>query len=95
MTYRNLIVTMWLGCLWHGASWNFLTWGGYHGGLLALERLFPGDRRPAEKWTWLYPAKAIHTFCLVLVGWVFFRAVDLTQGLRILTPEVPWRTWTK
>ena len=83
LTYRNLIVTMLLGGLWHGASWNFLIWGGYHGGLLAVERLFLGDRH-SEKWTWLYPAKAVLTFCLVLVGWVFFRAADLPQSLHVL-----------
>ena len=44
MTYRNLMITMLLGGLWHGASWNFLIWGGYHGGLLAVERVFRGDR---------------------------------------------------
>jgi alginate O-acetyltransferase complex protein AlgI len=84
LTYRNLIVTMLLGGLWHGASWNFLIWGGYHGGLLAVERIFRGNRTPTEKWTWLYPVKAVVTFCLVLVGWVFFRAADLPQSLRIL-----------
>ena len=38
-TYRNLMVTMLLGGLWHGASWNFVIWGGYHGLLLSLERI--------------------------------------------------------
>jgi D-alanyl-lipoteichoic acid acyltransferase DltB (MBOAT superfamily) len=83
-TYRNLILTMLLGGLWHGASWNFLIWGGYHGCLLAAERVFRGDRPPAEKWTWMYPVKAAVTFCLVLIGWVFFRAADLPESLRIL-----------
>ena len=45
-TYRNLMLTMLLGGLWHGASWNFVIWGGYHGALLSLERRFP--RRPAD-----------------------------------------------
>jgi alginate O-acetyltransferase complex protein AlgI len=39
MTYRNLMLTMLLGGLWHGASWNFVIWGGYHGGLLSVERM--------------------------------------------------------
>ena len=84
LTYRNLIVTMLLGGLWHGANWNFLIWGGYHGCLLAVERLFRGNRPPADRWTWIYPLKAIVTFALVLVGWVFFRAADLPQSLRVL-----------
>jgi len=37
-TYRNLMITMLLGGLWHGAGWNFVLWGGYHGTLLAVER---------------------------------------------------------
>src|SRR5256885_9670187 len=37
-TYANLIITMLLGGLWHGASWNFVIWGGIHGGMLAFER---------------------------------------------------------
>src|ERR1039458_6927022 len=83
-TYRNLMFTMLLGGLWHGASWNFLIWGGYHGGLLAVERIFRGNRTPTPQWPGLYPVKAVVTFCLVLVGWVFFRAADLPQSLRIL-----------
>jgi len=80
MTYRNLAITMLLGGLWHGASWNFVIWGGYHGALLSVERAFRfrGGR------SWLYPLQAILTFGLVLIGWVFFRAADLPQSLRIL-----------
>ncbi len=59
MTYRNLAITMLLGGLWHGASWNFVIWGGYHGALLSVERVFRGDRPMREEWTWLYPVKAI------------------------------------
>ena len=75
---------MLLGGLWHGASWNFLIWGGYHGGLLAVERIFRGDRPHVEKWGWLYPLKAMVTFGLVTVGWVFFRAADLPQSVGVL-----------
>ena len=84
MTYRNLAITMLLGGLWHGASWNFVIWGGYHGALLSVERVFRGNRPIPEEWSWLYPVKAILTFGLVLVSWVFFRAADLPQSLRIL-----------
>jgi len=75
---------MLLGGLWHGASWNFLIWGGYHGGLLAVERVFRGDRPISDKWTWLYPFKAALTFLLVMIGWVFFRAADLAQSRQVL-----------
>jgi alginate O-acetyltransferase complex protein AlgI len=85
MTYRNLLLTMLLGGLWHGASWNFLIWGGYHGGLLAVERAVRGNRPIREKWTLLYPFRAVLTFLLVMIGWVFFRAADLAQSRQILT----------
>jgi D-alanyl-lipoteichoic acid acyltransferase DltB (MBOAT superfamily) len=84
ITYRNLAITMLLGGLWHGASWNFVIWGGYHGALLGVERVFRGDRPMREDWSWLYPVKAIATLGLVLIGWVFFRAADLPQSLQIL-----------
>jgi alginate O-acetyltransferase complex protein AlgI len=84
LTYRNLILTMLLGGMWHGASWNFLIWGGWHGGLLAVERFFRGNRQPEERWNWLYPIQSVVTFALVLVGWVFFRAADLTQSLQVI-----------
>ena len=83
-TYRNLFLTMLLGGLWHGASWNFLIWGGYHGALLAIERAFRGDRKPAAEWSVFYPIQAVSTFVLVLIGWIFFRATDLHQSLYIL-----------
>lgn len=72
-TYRNLMLTMLLGGLWHGASWNFLIWGGYHGGLLALERAFR-----------IRTLTAPVTFVLALIGWVFFRAADLHQSVAVL-----------
>jgi alginate O-acetyltransferase complex protein AlgI len=81
MTYRNLMLTMLLGGLWHGASWNFVIWGGYHGALLALEKLISRYRRQPVRWTL---ASWITTFGLALVGWVFFRAADLPQSLLVL-----------
>ena len=83
-TYRNLMLTMLLGGLWHGASWNFLIWGGYQGGLLAIERLIWGDRPLREEWDWSYPPRAVFTFCLALVGWVFFRAANLHQSVQVI-----------
>ena len=83
-TYRNLMLTMLLGGLWHGASWNFVIWGGYHGFLLSVERLIRGDRPLKEGWDWLYPVKAVVTFGLVMVSWVFFRAADLPQSVAVI-----------
>jgi alginate O-acetyltransferase complex protein AlgI len=84
-TYRNLMLTMLLGGLWHGASWNFVVWGGYHGTLLSLERMFRGkaSAQPA-RWTVWYPLQAAFTFGLVTIGWVFFRAASFHDSLYVL-----------
>ena len=79
-TYVNLMVVMLLGGLWHGASWNFLVWGGLHGALLAFERM----RGKAALYGALpAPLRVAATFVLVLVGWVFFRAPDLPSAMRV------------
>lgn len=72
-TYINLALVMILGGLWHGATWNFVLWGGWHGGLLAAERaLGRPDRRGLPA-----PAATALTFLAVLLGWVLFRTPDL------------------
>jgi len=80
LTYRNLLVTMLLGGLWHGAAWNFIVWGAYHGVILALYRAF--ERRPAHENPWggehryaVVLAKMGLMFALTLLGWLFFRAI--------------------
>jgi alginate O-acetyltransferase complex protein AlgI len=80
-TYVNLFIVMLLGGLWHGASWNFVVWGGLHGTLLAAERAY-GKTAP---WQWFpRPARVAVTFAIVLVTWVFFRAPDLSSAGRYL-----------
>ncbi len=79
LTYRNLMITMLLGGLWHGASWNFVIWGGYHGVLLAIERPLP-----SRTIRLLYPFQAALTFALVTIGWVFFRAANLQDSVYVL-----------
>ena len=84
-TYRNLMLTMLLGGLWHGASWNFVAWGGYHGALLSIERMFRGNRSPEEKgWTVFYPLQAVVTFALAMIGWVFFRAATFHDSAYVI-----------
>ncbi len=80
-TYANLALVMLLGGLWHGAAWNFVVWGGLHGGLLALERM--RGKRPAYA-AWPRPLRVAATFAIVLVTWVFFRAADLPSALGYL-----------
>ncbi|MBL8723843.1 MAG: MBOAT family protein [Planctomycetes bacterium] len=80
-TYANLLLTMLLGGLWHGAAWNFVAWGGYQGLWLVLERL--AGKRP------LYSAlpaalRIAITFVVVLAGWVWFRARDLGHAVAYL-----------
>ncbi|HEU5184786.1 MAG TPA: MBOAT family protein [Gemmatimonadaceae bacterium] len=79
-TYTNLMVTMLLGGLWHGAGWTFVVWGAYHGLLLSLYRRFGGawDQLPKA-------VRQIGMFLLVVVGWVFFRATDFTMAAQLLT----------
>ena len=72
-TVKNLMLTMLLGGLWHGAQWTFVAWGAYHGVLLSLERLLgvTGASRGAGM---RYYARVAFTFVLVSLGWVLFRA---------------------
>jgi alginate O-acetyltransferase complex protein AlgI len=85
-TYVNLMLTMLLGGLWHGASWTFVVWGGLHGAYLAGERWIraktgiAGD--PAVGWNRL--ALALLTYLLVNITWVFFRADTFEGAGRIL-----------
>ncbi|HEY3838594.1 MAG TPA: MBOAT family O-acyltransferase [Bryobacteraceae bacterium] len=83
MTYRNLMLTMLLGGLWHGASWNFMIWGGYHGLLLSFERMRRGKIR--EVFVWQNPLRALLTFVLVCIGWVFFRARTFADSSYVLS----------
>ncbi len=93
-TYRNLMITMLLGGLWHGAAWNYVLWGAYHGLILCAYRL-PGDLglrsrspaapeggrwRPASPLGWVGPACATaFFFALTCYGWLLFRATSLDQ----------------
>ena len=86
-TYLNLMATMLLGGLWHGASWNFVVWGGLHGIYLAAHKILLGDRKPsgANVSGWRGYMRALPfiaaTNMLVLLTWVFFRAKDLSTSL--------------
>jgi len=84
-TYANLMTTMLLGGLWHGASWNFVIWGGLHGAYLAGERVLLSRWRP---WNVDNPFAAalrvLVTFHLVCLAWVFFRAHDFALARAML-----------
>jgi alginate O-acetyltransferase complex protein AlgI len=72
-TYVNLLVTMTLGGLWHGAAWTFVLWGALHGTGLAAEHAI-GERRLARVPVWLRWLVVLH---FVVLGWVLFRSPDL------------------
>ena len=76
---RNVILTMFLGGLWHGAQWTFVVWGLYHGLLLAGQRLLVGMGLRAAKWQ-----GRLTTYLLVVVGWVFFRADSFEMSRDVL-----------
>lgn len=94
---RNLALTMLLGGLWHGASWNFVIWGAVHGIALAVNRWFDETPRlaPRVKAVFAQPVLAwLLTMLVVFVGWVFFRAHTFhdawTVLARIGTPAEGW-----
>lgn len=81
-TYCNLSITMLLGGLWHGAAWNYVIWGAYHGVLLAFHRFFTIRRvrkSDFEKSIVLLLIRASLMFQLTCVGWIFFRAHSFEQ----------------
>lgn len=77
-TYANLMLTMLIGGLWHGAAWRFVLWGGMHGTYLAVERRLSGvvGDRAFLKHKLFLMMMALVTFLLVSFTWVFFRAND-------------------
>lgn len=81
-TYRNLLLTMLLGGLWHGAAWGFVVWGVYHGLLLVVHRLLFTD----WKWRGLPRVFAIPVmFHLVCLGWIPFRAKSLDDSWTLIS----------
>jgi alginate O-acetyltransferase complex protein AlgI len=81
-TYRNLMLTMLLGGLWHGANWTFVIWGGFHGALLACERALGIAEKRLNPFLAI-PRIAV-TFLVVCVGWVFFRARTLGESITVI-----------
>ena len=93
--YLNLLLTMLLGGLWHGAGWTFAIWGALHGMYLVVHQLWQWGLERSVKGRRLAPAPAWRgaasrvlatavTFLCVVVGWVFFRATSLESALQVL-----------
>ncbi len=76
-TYANLFLVFFLSGLWHGASWNFVIWGMFHGAFLVIERMWLGNQLrkiPAA-------ISTAYAFVVVVTGWVFFRLETFNEGM--------------
>jgi alginate O-acetyltransferase complex protein AlgI len=88
-TYVNLLATMLLGGLWHGAAWTFVVWGAMHGGALAAHRWWR-ERQPVATQR-LRPLAVLATFYFVAIAWTFFRAGTWTTAVEVLLQFVTLR----
>lgn len=77
-TYANLVATMLIGGLWHGASWNFVVWGAIHGTALALERLLGDPLQRVPAW-----CRRVVVVAVVTLAWVPFRSEDLAETVTL------------
>jgi alginate O-acetyltransferase complex protein AlgI len=103
-TYRNVVITMVLAGLWHGAGWTFLVWGALHGAALAVEHFAADHRRrrglgPAAPGTLGLVVRRVVTLEFVCLAWIFFRADSLAAAGRVIAatftawnqaPAVSW-----
>lgn len=96
-TYINLMLTMLLGGLWHGASWNFVIWGGLHGIYLAIHKIVSKGNKFEERFVYTnirsltkYLFSMLLTNVLVLFTWLFFRAKDTTTLNVFFNKMVNW-----
>jgi D-alanyl-lipoteichoic acid acyltransferase DltB (MBOAT superfamily) len=95
-TYRNLLITMVLGGLWHGAGYNFLLWGLYHGLLLIIQRvardLFPQNEAEVSRFAKI--VQVVGMFHLTLLGWLLFRVENMSQLDRMIRGFLDsWDYW--
>ena len=91
-TYRNLLLTMLLGGIWHGAAWKFVVWGALHGGVLSVERwiesLLPKPAGAEPLWRRILAVVAVFHF--VCFCWIFFRAEDMARAGEVLAGLLDW-----
>jgi alginate O-acetyltransferase complex protein AlgI len=86
-TCRNLMITMLLGGLWHGANWTFVAWGAFHGALLVAHR-YGG----AFLTRWPAALRKATTFVLVIMGWVLFRATSFAMASGLFAAMFSWKS---
>ncbi len=86
-TYINLFIVFAVTGLWHGASWNFVGWGLYHGFFMIIERL--GFRKLLDK---LKVINWVYCFLVAVIGWIFFRVESISYGLSmVIRMFMPWK----
>jgi alginate O-acetyltransferase complex protein AlgI len=91
--YINLMLTMLIGGLWHGAAWTFVVWGGLHGLALCVHKLFlnlTAGREKKERFL-VSLISVLATFCFTSLCWVFFRAGDFTTAMKIFKAMFTWQ----
>lgn len=95
-TYMNLMVTMLIGGLWHGASWNFVIWGGLHGTYLMVHKFMlgkGGEKKEGTPEPFLTGVLNVFaTYLLVLVTWLLFRAKDFETVMLFVQKFIQWET---
>lgn len=97
-TYINLMITMLLGGLWHGANWTFVVWGGLHGLYLSVHKWFIKEKKVKDhryQYNGLislfsFATKVITTYLLVLLTWLFFRADSFGDAFYIINKFIFW-----
>ncbi len=85
-TYINLFIVFMLSGFWHGASWNFLLWGAFHGMFLVIERL--GLSKVLQK---IGPFAMLYTFLTVMIAWVFFRLEHFSDAVFFIKHLFTWQ----
>jgi alginate O-acetyltransferase complex protein AlgI len=89
--YRNIMITMLLGGLWHGASWTFVAWGAFHGAIqvvyraLRIDTLVEGSRFLTVRGFAIQTGSWLVTMCLVCIGWILFRSRTFDGAVTVLT----------
>jgi alginate O-acetyltransferase complex protein AlgI len=90
-TYRNLMLTMVIGGLWHGAAWRFVLWGALHGVGLSMERYWTERRNSAAvASSWRRLGQRLLTFQVVCLGWVLFRSDSVATAGTVLGRLGDW-----
>jgi len=95
-TYRNLLLTMLLGGLWHGAAWTFVFWGAYQGGILIVHRVLHALHPAIAHKTrprWLTLLQWMAMFHIICLGWLLFRANSMSQVITFLSAIFLDFTW--